>query len=121
MVRVYDDVRRAADDDTRNPPAEVDEKKQTLRDRMRGYRDNITDRIPSQHKNRANEHADRTKKFLLEDYFPEERRDQFIYRGKKVVIECQKHDDYQESMKWLLGAIEEYVGHAKKVGVQGQE
>ncbi|KAF4574250.1 hypothetical protein EYR40_006036 [Pleurotus pulmonarius] len=117
----YDDVRRAVDDDTRNPHAEVDEKKQTLGDRMRGYRDNIADRIPSQHKDRANEHADRTKKFLLEDYFPEERRDQFIYRGKKVVIECQKHDDYQESMRWLLGAIEEYVGHAKKVGVQGQE
>ena len=44
-----------------------------------------------------------------------------VASGKKVVIECQKHDDYQESMKWLLGAIEEYVGHAKKVGVQGQE
>lgn len=46
--------------------------------------DQITDRIPQEHKDRANDQTDRAKKFFTEEYFPEERRDQFIYRGKKV-------------------------------------
>jgi hypothetical protein len=77
---------------------------------------------------------------LSEEYFPEERRDQFIYRGKKVfwfpfvfdnsplltlrlqvIIECQKHDDYQESIKWLLSYAEEYAGHGKKIAGHGKD
>ena len=46
--------------------------------------DNLTDRIPQEHKDRANDHYDSAKRVLTEEYFPEERRDQFIYRGKKV-------------------------------------
>ena len=48
------------------------------------FQDNLTDRIPQEHKDRANEHYDRAKRVITEDYFPEERRDQFIFRGKKV-------------------------------------
>lgn len=37
----------------------------------------------------------RGRAFLGEEYFPGERRAQFVYRGKKVleqvIIECQKH------------------------------
>jgi Family of unknown function (DUF5923) len=57
--------------------------------------------------------TDRGQKFLTEEYFPEERRDQYIFRGKKVgrplcnaltlitqvIIECQKHHDYQASLR----------------------
>lgn len=53
--------------------------------------DNMLDRVPQEHKDRANEQKDkahdqydRAKQFLTDEYFPEERRDQFIYRGKKV-------------------------------------
>lgn len=53
-------------------------------DKMRGYRDGLTDKIPQEHKDKANDKYDRTKHFLTEEYFPEERRDQFIFRGKKV-------------------------------------
>ena len=42
------------------------------------------DRIPSEQKDKAQSNLERGKKFLMEEYFPEERRDQFIYRGKKV-------------------------------------
>ena len=48
--------------------------------------DNLTDRIPQEHKDRANDQYDRAKRVLTEEYFPEERRDQFIFRGKKVMI-----------------------------------
>ena len=52
---------------------------------------------------------------MSDEYFPPERRDQFIYRGKKVIIECQKHDDYQASLKWLLDTLESYSVHGKGV------
>ncbi|KAJ2922652.1 hypothetical protein H1R20_g14446, partial [Candolleomyces eurysporus] len=60
------------------------------------------------------------KKFFSEEYFPEERRDQFIFRLKKVIIECQKHSDYQESMRWLLDFFDEYVEHGKTTGTSVQ-
>ena len=59
--------------------------------KLRSTRDNLMDRVPQEHKDRANDQKekanqqiDRAKQFLSEEYFPEERRDQFIYRGKKV-------------------------------------
>lgn len=79
------------------------------------------DRVPQEHKDKANEHYDRSKNFLTEEYFPEERRDQFIYRAKKVIVECQQHDDYQSAIRWLLGALEEYNGHAQHVANKGTE
>ncbi|KAG6908916.1 hypothetical protein DXG01_002797 [Tephrocybe rancida] len=88
---------------------EGEPKKQGFMDRMRGVRDNFSDRVPTEQRERI----ERGKKFLAEDYFPPERRDQFIYRGKKVIIECQKHDDYQESIRWLLAYVSNYAqqGH----------
>ena len=107
--------------------------------RLKGYRDGMFDRVPQEHKDKAgqsrlpffprsetdarvgdykergNEQVHRAKEWFTEEYFPEERRDQFIYRMKKVVIECQKHSDYQESIRWLLGYLEEYARHAKSV------
>jgi hypothetical protein len=91
---------------------ETDAKKRGLLDRMKGFRvcfvvsiciclhfrayisftdfelfpdisavqDNLTDRLPQEQKDRV----ERGKRFLTEEYFPEERRDQFIFRGKKV-------------------------------------
>ena len=59
--------------------------------KLKNTRDNLLDRVPQEHKDRANEQkesakaqVDRAKRFLADEYFPEERRDQFIYRGKKV-------------------------------------
>jgi hypothetical protein len=52
--------------------------------KMRDLAGGLGDRVPQEHKDRANEHYDRAKTFLADEYFPEERRDQFIYRGKKV-------------------------------------
>jgi hypothetical protein len=77
------------------------------------YRMALSDRVPQEHKDRAGDQVDRAKTFLSDEYFPPERRDQFIYRGKKVIIECQKHDDYQASLKWLLDTLETYSSHGK--------
>ncbi|PCH41878.1 hypothetical protein WOLCODRAFT_137602 [Wolfiporia cocos MD-104 SS10] len=96
-------------------------KKNGLMGKIRGVRDQMSDRIPQEHKDRVGEHYDRAKQFLSEEYFPPERRDQFIYRGKKVIIECQNHKDYQESMVWLLGFLEEYASHGQTIAGQAQD
>jgi hypothetical protein len=95
-------------------PGEVaEEKKQGVMDKMRQIRNGLGDRVPQEHKDTVQEKLDRAKHFFSEEYFPEERRDQFVFRFKKVIMECQKHDDYQESVTWLLGFIEEYAKHGR--------
>ena len=36
----------------------------------------------------------------------------------QVIVECQSHDDYQESITWLLDAISTYFQQGKEVGKQ---
>lgn len=55
-----------------------------------------SDRIPDERKDQAREYKDATKqrtKNYLASKMPEERRDQTIWRLKKLVIECQGHPD----------------------------
>ena len=98
-------------------------------DKVRGVRDDLSDHILQQHKDTAHDHLNRGTQFLTKEYFPEEGRDQFIYRNKKVLLfifyarsllilfsrSCQKHDNYQESIKWPLSYAEEYTGHGKMI------
>ncbi|TFK64315.1 hypothetical protein BDN72DRAFT_846705 [Pluteus cervinus] len=98
----------------------LEDKKGGLMDRVRGIRDNLTDKIPQQHKDTAQEHYDRGRKFLSDEYFPEERRDQFIYRGKKAILECQRHDDYQASMRWMLDHIDQYLERGTEATGKGK-
>ncbi|KAH9944711.1 hypothetical protein B0H21DRAFT_863006 [Amylocystis lapponica] len=90
------------------------------RSKMSGMKDSLTGRVPPEHKDRANEHFNRAKNFLSDEYFPQERRDQLLFRGKKVVIECQNHKDYQESIRWLLDSLEEYSKHGRTIAGQGK-
>ena len=50
------------------------------------FQDNLNERIPQDKKDSAKDNYERGKHFLTEEYFPEERRDQFIFRGKKVCL-----------------------------------
>ncbi|GLB36910.1 putative protein of unknown function (DUF4449) [Lyophyllum shimeji] len=86
------------------------EKKRSFMERLRGTRENITERMKEEHRERL----ERGKKFLAEEYFPPERREQFIFRAKKVIIECQKHEDYQEALRWLLSYLEESAGRIRQ-------
>jgi len=63
------------------------------------------------------EHKDKTVNYFKEQ-FPEQRRDLFIYRLKKVLVECQRHRDYQDAMEFFLTAFENYKGHAEDVHAQ---
>ncbi|GAA5878086.1 hypothetical protein JCM8547_002824, partial [Rhodosporidiobolus lusitaniae] len=77
----------------------------------------LLNKIPDEHKDRIVEQKDKTKDYLR-DKFPQERRDRFIYRLKKVVVENQKHKDYQEAIDFFLDKAEHYQVQAKVAGKQ---
>jgi len=80
------------------------------KDQARGKAEQLKNRIPEEHRERVDNAVQETKEFV-HDVFPEERREQFIYRLKKVVVECQQHKDYQEAMEWLLTFFESKSSH----------
>lgn len=78
---------------TGNQDVDPEQAKQEAKDRASG----LTEK-PKQ----VAQDAKETAKEVIDEHFPEERRQQFIYRLKKVVVECQGHKDYQEAMTWVL-------------------
>ncbi|KLO12225.1 hypothetical protein SCHPADRAFT_905341 [Schizopora paradoxa] len=88
--------------------------KKTFRSRFSA----LTGRVPDKHKDRAQAELDNTKQYLKEQ-FPPERRDQIVYRLKKVVVECQSHPSYQKSLSWFLSQLEAYFGHGRRVASAG--
>lgn len=70
---VMDAARESAVEGNTNPA------KKTLKSRFQGF----TNRVPDKHKDRANAELENSKQYLKEQ-FPKERRDQFVYRLKKV-------------------------------------
>jgi len=104
------------DAQSRGPDVDSQDAKNQARDKA----NQLKEKIPQEHRDRA-QHAVDTTKDIVHDAFPEERREQFIYRLKKVVVECQDHKDYMEAMTWLLDTLESYQGHAKHVAHKGEQ
>ncbi|KAK6086403.1 hypothetical protein SCUP234_02616 [Seiridium cupressi] len=69
-------------------------------------------------KETASQYRARTKQYLG-NKIPEERRDQIIWRLKKMVLECQQHPDYQQAISTLLDLAEEYGTHSKRLAAGG--
>lgn len=86
-----------------------------VQNRLAGYRD----KIPEEHRARMTDGYNTTRD-IVQDAFPEERREQFIYRLKKVLFEVQQHKDYNEAITWLLDALERYEGYGEHVAAKGQ-
>ncbi|KAJ8100768.1 hypothetical protein POJ06DRAFT_111354 [Lipomyces tetrasporus] len=57
-----------------------------------------------------NQRVRRAKKYLSEK-IPKDRRDQIMFRLKKMVVEIQGHPDYQTAIDCLLDLAETYKGH----------
>ncbi|OJJ49338.1 hypothetical protein ASPZODRAFT_61111 [Penicilliopsis zonata CBS 506.65] len=81
-------------------------------------KETTSENVPEETKNRTRELADRTKNYLSQK-MPQERRDQVIWRLKKMVLECQSHADYQQAIETLLELAEKYAGHTKDYASQG--
>ena len=62
----------------------------------------------SEYRRRANEY--------LGKKMPQDRKDQTIWRLKKMVLECQQHPDYSEAVQTLLRLAENYGRHGRVLG-----
>ncbi|KAK0674310.1 hypothetical protein QBC41DRAFT_352064 [Cercophora samala] len=75
---------------------------------------NVDQETKDKAKAKKDEYRARTK-----DYFskkmPQERREQTIWRLKKMVLECQQHPDYHAAITTLLNLAEMYGDHANRL------
>lgn len=79
---------------------------------------NLDDDTKEDVRRKKEEYKARTREYFQRKV-PQERRDQIIWRLKKMVVECQQHPDYQQAINTLLDLAEEYGGHAKNLSQQG--
>lgn len=79
----------------------------------------ISENVSEEDKDRARRQRDRLNNYLR-GKMPEERRDQTIWRLKKMVVEVQGHQDYQSAIETLLTLAERYAGHGRDLAQQGK-
>ncbi|KAJ6567019.1 hypothetical protein B0H19DRAFT_716873 [Mycena capillaripes] len=84
-------------------------------DKVKTGKKSLLGRIQSLHSSHKPT-LDEGRAWLADEFFPEERRERWIWRGKKVIVECQKHKDYQESVRWLLDTVDAWAARAREVG-----
>ncbi|KAL9534268.1 hypothetical protein SMMN14_02241 [Sphaerulina musiva] len=75
------------------------------------------DEMDENDKQQVREYRQKTKEYFQKKV-PKERREQTIYRLKKMIVEIQGHQDYQQAVDTLLRLAEEYTGHTKDVAAQ---
>lgn len=112
----------AAQDPNKGAQGAVAEGASTLQERGKSKANDESKEKAKQTK----EDAKRKKEEYLahaKEYFkkkmPEERREQTVWRLKKMVLECQRHPDYQEAIETLLTLAAEYSEHAKTLAQGG--
>ncbi|CEH13156.1 hypothetical protein CBOM_01096 [Ceraceosorus bombacis] len=117
-----DEAAKAADQTAQalDPNATADQNKDNVAKAAQEQKEKLLAKIPDKHKDIAKEHAEKTKNYFKEN-FPERRRNLFIYRLKKVLVECQRHRDYQDAMDFFLNAFESYKGHAADIAAQTED
>jgi hypothetical protein len=77
----------------------------------------VDENVSDEDKEKARARRDQLNNYL-KGKMPEERRDQTIWRLKKMVVEIQGHQDYQRAIETLLRLAEEYGGHTRNVAQQ---
>ncbi|UKZ96794.1 uncharacterized protein TrAFT101_011570 [Trichoderma asperellum] len=76
---------------------------------------NLDDETQEKAKARNEEYRRRAREYLKKK-MPQERRDQVVFRLKKIVLECQQHPDYMQAVQTLLRLAEEYGRHGRNYG-----
>ncbi|CAK5279098.1 unnamed protein product [Mycena citricolor] len=74
------------------------------------HKKRFVDRLVSLNAPKPTEILEDGRTWFSDEFFPEERRERWVWRGKKVIVECQKHDDYRASMTWLLNTVVAWAG-----------
>jgi len=78
----------------------------------------VDENISEEDKDKVRARRDRLNNYL-KGKMPEERREQTIWRLKKMVVEIQGHQDYQRAVETLLRLAEQYSGHTRTLAQQG--
>ncbi|KAK2055761.1 hypothetical protein LY76DRAFT_519762 [Colletotrichum caudatum] len=78
------------------------------------YNENVDDETKEQARQRKEEYRRRAKEYFNKK-MPQERKEQTIWRLKKMVLECQQHPDYAQAIETLLNLAEEYAGHSRSI------
>lgn len=79
----------------------------------------VSENVSEEDKDRARRQRERLNNYL-KGKMPEERRDQTIWRLKKMVVEIQGHQDYQRAIETIIRLAEQYAGHGRDLTVQGK-
>ncbi|KAF9877521.1 hypothetical protein CkaCkLH20_05221 [Colletotrichum karsti] len=82
------------------------------------YNENVDDETREKARQRNEEYRRRTKEYFNKK-MPQERKEQTIWRLKKMVLECQQHPDYAQAIETLLNLAEEYAGHSRSLAQGG--
>ncbi|KAK1722223.1 hypothetical protein BDP67DRAFT_485042 [Colletotrichum lupini] len=82
------------------------------------YNENVDGETKEQARQRKEEYLRRSKEYFNKK-MPQERKDQTIWRLKKMVLECQQHPDYSQAIETLLNLAEEYAGHSRTLAQGG--
>ncbi|RBQ74565.1 hypothetical protein VDGD_05724 [Verticillium dahliae] len=98
-----------------NAQAGVSNAKQTLQDKVDK---NVNPETQEQIKKSKEEYRRKARDYLSKKV-PENRRDQTIWRLKKMVLECQQHPDYSQAIETLLNLAEEYGSHSRAMAQGG--
>ncbi|KAF1921563.1 hypothetical protein BDU57DRAFT_510437 [Ampelomyces quisqualis] len=80
-------------------------------------KEKVDQNVSEEDKDKARARRDQLNNYL-KGKMPEERRDQTIWRLKKMVVEIQGHQDYQRAIETLLRLAEQYGGHTRNVTQQ---
>lgn len=81
-------------------------------------RQNVPEETQQDIKNARAAASQNTRNYLNKK-IPVERREQSIWRLKKMMVEIQGHSDYQQAISTLLDLAETYGGHANTLSNQG--
>jgi len=83
-------------------------------------KERISENMDEDQKQRMREYRERTREYF-KGKMPKERREQLIFRLKKMIVEIQGHQDYQQAIDTLLRLAEEYSSHGKNLAGQGTD
>lgn len=79
----------------------------------------LSENVSEEDKDRVRQQRERLNNYLRQK-MPEERREQTVWRLKKMVVEIQGHQDYQRAIDTLLTLAERYAGHGRDVAQQSK-
>ncbi|KAF2468971.1 uncharacterized protein BDR25DRAFT_304863 [Lindgomyces ingoldianus] len=79
----------------------------------------VSKNLPEEDKNRMKDQRERAQNYL-KGKMPKERREQTVWRLKKMVVEVQGHSDYLRAIETLLRLAEEYAGHSRDMATQSK-